>query len=195
MVIGISVFILWYLFSQKFSKLKYTSESLDHPSPQIITVNIPTFIYRHLLKKVLITVGTGLLLLLIILLISSRFKIILIILPLCFYLMGQFFIFQNHINIIKRQKSFYNRLTNILTVTDISGKEKKFELKNNNIKIKEIKPLQKNNGLSLGYFELRSNKEKCYVSHLLLSNERTHALFIAIEKLSKETETKAFPLI
>lgn len=193
--ITIIIFFLWYIFSQKLSRFKYNTNSNYHNNQQIITLNLPTFIQNQLWKKTLVTVGTGAILLVIILLIATRFKIILICLPLSFYLIGQFFVFQNHIKVIRRQKANYNVETNELLMTTSKGKEVLINLNNSSVKVREIKPVQKNNGISLGYFEIYSKEGSCYIPYVLSKNRYTNIIFNTIQKLNKESHTKVFPLI
>lgn len=187
--------MLFFFITRKISKFQFNSSSAPIVSKGLIEITVPAFILQQALKKTLLTVGIGVFLLLIILLIASKFKVILILLPISFYLIGQFFIFTNHIKTVKNQKATYNTLNNTLELNSLKHGKLSFDMRSGNVKVKEVKSVQKNNGLLMGYFELSSHQGKCHMPFLLVENLQTKPFFDSIQLLNREVETKLFPII
>jgi len=189
------IIALFYFVVRKISKFQFTNSNISTAKKDIIDITVPTFILQKLLKKTLVTVGTGFLLLAIILLIASKFKVALILLPISFYLIGQFFLFNNHIKSIKNQDITYNTINKSLVVRSLTGKTTVFTLTEGQTSIKEFKSVQQNNGLLMGYFELSNNLDKCYISYFVSANPNTQPFIHQITSFHREVETKLFPVI
>src|SRR5690606_14983567 len=114
-----------------------TTQRLSSPS-EIIEISAPLSIYKSAVKKTLITVGVGILLLLITIILASKFKIALIMLPVSLYLIGQFFILNNHLKASKNQRMIYNSLTHEIQVEDNNNnKVQSFNLLNDVKRVSE----------------------------------------------------------
>lgn len=187
--------MLFFFITRKLSKFKFDNSYTPSSRQQNIEITVPTFILHQLLKKTLITVGTGILLLLIVLVIASKFKIILLLLPISFYLIGQFFVFNNHSKIIRNQKAVFNPSTNILTLNTSNNKTLALNLSTDAIQLKEVKSVQKNNGLLMGYFQLTTAQGTCFIPYLLAANEQNIPLFNKLDRFHRIIETKIFPII
>lgn len=181
--------------TRKVSKFQFNNTSIPLSKSENIELSVPTFILQQLLKKTLYSVGTGLLILIVILVIASKFKVVLILLPISFYLIGQFFVFNNHIKVIKNQKIIYNQRNHLLSVSSADNKNISFDLSTNQTKVKEFKSVQKNNGLLTGYFELSNTQGKCYIPYFIAANPNTKPFFDRITRINREVETKLFPVI
>lgn len=187
--------VLLYLAVRTISKYKYNNYATRINEQKIFEVNIPSFMLQQLLKKNLITVGVGFFMLIIILFLGSKFKIILILLPLSFYLIGQFFVFNNHVKSIKNSKITFNTINNLLTIESLNKKPISIDLTTKELSLKEVKSVQKNNDLLFGYFELTYQKEKYYISYLLAENLQNKVFFVKLRQISRNTESKLFPII
>lgn len=186
---------MYFFITQKISKFKFQNfDSTSHDSKNI-KITTPTFILNQLLKKILFTVGTGFIMLLIIIVIASKFKIALILLPISFYLIGQFFVFNNHVKALKNQKIIYNKINNKLIINELNGNNFTISLDESSLIIYEVKSVQKNNGLLMGYFTIKNGTEKCTIPFLSVYNNQTKPFFDRIQTLKREVETKLFPII
>lgn len=194
-IIGIAVLLLYLFIARKFSKFKFDNSGYTSPSLQNIEITVPTFMLQQLFKKVLLTVGTGFLLLIIILVIASKFKVALLLLPISFYLIGQFFVFNNHIKTIKNQKLLYNKVTATLTISIADQKPFTINFDTDSYKVREVKSVQKNNGVLMGYFELISNRKNCFIPYIVSTNPQTKPFFDKLLLSKRELETKLFPII
>lgn len=171
-----------------------TTQHLSSPS-EIIEISAPLSIYKSAVKKTLITVGIGVLLLLITIILASKFKIALIMLPVSFYLIGQFFILNNHLKASKNQRMVYNRITHEVKIKKNDDKIQIFNLLNDVKKVSEIKSVQKNNGLLFGYYVLHTEKENYYIPYVIAQNPQTKPFFDKLQLFDREIETKLFPII
>ncbi len=187
--------MVYYFIAQKVSKFKFNSSSIPLSNRENIDINIPTFMLQRLFKKTLMSVGIGFLILFIIIVIASKFKIALLFVPISFYLIGQYFVFSNHIKAIKNQKINYNIKANTLTVSTTDGPRSIINLSTDNITVKEVKTVQKNNGVLMGYFILSNKVTTCYLPYLLVENAETKPFFDKLQLYKREVVTKLFPII
>lgn len=171
-----------------------TTQRLSSPS-EIIEISAPLSIYKSAVKKTLITVGVGVLLLLITIVLASKFKIALIMLPVSLYLIGQFFILNNHLKASKNQRMIYNSLTHEIQVEDNNNKVQNFNLLNDVKRVSEVKSVQKNNGLLFGYYVLHTQKENYFIPYIIAQNPQTRPFFDKLQLFDREIETKLFPII
>lgn len=189
--------ILLYFIARRFRLLTDTFQ-LSKPDPigrNKIELVLPASLLRKCARKILVTVVSGIVLLLVILVITIKFKIALIMLPLSFYLIGQFFIFNNHVQSIKAQSLLYDHTTSDLIVNKKDGKSFVFNLIDDVKSIREIKSVQSNNGMLLGYYELSLENSKFYIPFLLRENPATKSFFDKMQYFPREVETKLFPVI
>lgn len=162
----------------------------------IIEINAPLSIYQSLVKKTLVTVVIGIGLLLATIILASKFKIALIMLPISLYLIAQFFVLNNHLKIARDLRMFYDIHKNEIEVNIKDSKTFKINLLSDIIKIKEIKSVQKNNGILFGYYQLTiSSGQVVYIPYLLRENPYTKPFFDKLEIFDREIETKLFPVI
>lgn len=194
-LIGLIIAALFFFITRKISKFQFNNSTVSTSKKENIELSVPAFMLQGILRKTILTVGTGFLLLLIIIIIASKFKIALILLPISFYLIGQFFVFNNHVKIIKNQKITFNSLTNQVVITKLDGKNISFNLSTDINSIKEVKAVQKNNGILMGYFELSTKQGKYHIPYILAVNLQTKPFFDKLQYFSRESETKLFPII
>lgn len=169
------------------------TQRLSSPS-EIIEISAPLSIYKSAVKKTLITVGVGVLLLLITIVLASKFKIALIMLPISFYLIGQFFILNNHLKTTKNQRIIYNSITHEVQVEN-NNKIQVFNLLTDVKKVSEVKSVQKNNGQLFGYYILHTQTENYYIPYVIAQNPLTKPFFDKLQLFDREIETKLFPII
>ena len=196
LIIGILIALLAFFIMRKLRLFNNTTNSKKVGiSKEIIEINTPLPILNQILKKTLITVGTGVVLLIVMVVLMAKFKIALLMLPISLYLIGQFFILNNHIRTIKNQRIFFNTQTNQVTISDLSGHDYEFNLLINTHSIKEYKSVQRNNGVLLGYYEIITEYNKIYIPYLAAENPQTKPFFDKLQLFDRVVESKLFPII
>ncbi len=150
---------------------------------------------KKVVKQTLFSVGIGFVLLILVLVIAAKFKIALILIPISLYLIGQYFILINHINATKKYQIFFHRNSNAIKVRSKGEEYMNFSLHDEAWSLKEVKAVQKNNGLLIGYYELRLGRSKVYISSLLEENVQNKAFFEKLRQFPREIESKLFPVI
>lgn len=188
--------VLLFIIARRFNFfVAKSSDQNMNKNATIIELDVPTYILKGILKKTMLTIGSGIILLLITIALSAKFKIALIMLPVSLYLIGQFFLFNNHIKTIKKQKIIFNKLSNEVSVEYTSGKKLQFNLLSDIKEIKEFRSVQQNNGVLLGYYELFTGQHKIVIPYLIAENLQTKPFFDKLQLFKREIETKLFPII
>jgi hypothetical protein len=172
-----------------------TTQRLSTPS-EIIEISAPISIYKFAVQKTLLTVGIGIIILLITIVIASKFKIALIMLPISLYLIGQFFILNNHLKAARNQQIIFNTRTNQVQIEVSKGKVDTFNLLSDIKNVTEVKSVQKNNGILFGYYKLQTTQRKVYyIPYIIALNPQTKHFFDKLQLFDREIETKLFPII
>ncbi|MFZ4861692.1 hypothetical protein ACL9RF_05855 [Sphingobacterium sp. Mn56C] len=165
------------------------------PSAAVIQLDVNNRILKRLLQKTIATVGIGIVMLLLTVLLAAKFKLLLILLPISCYLIGQFFLLNNHIKVVKKQRISYNPSTQELTVERMQGKQLVIHLVHDVQQVREVRAVQKNNGLLLGYYELYAGKNRIVIPTIVAENLQTKPFFDKLQFFGREIETKLFPII
>lgn len=196
LILGVLLAVLLFFIARRFNFFisKNINQNINKNST-VIELDVPTYILKGILKKTMLTIGSGILLLLITIVIASKFKIALIMLPVSLYLIGQFFLFNNHLKAVKKQRILYNTQSNEVSVEYTSGKKLKFNLLSDIKEIREFRSVQKNNGILLGYYELFTAQDKIVIPYLIAENLQTKLFFDKLQLFKREIETRLFPII
>ncbi|WP_196938226.1 hypothetical protein [Sphingobacterium pedocola] len=197
LVITLLAFILYFIVRRlrMFGTQIRNNYGKIQPSLRIIEITAPANILKAIVQKTLFSVFTGILLLVIILVLATKFKIALIMLPISLYLIGQFLVLNNHIRHTRNQRIFYDKINDDLTIESLEGNRIVFNLITDVKAYKEIKSVQKNNGILFGYYEMILAKQKITISYLLKENAENKTLFDKLAHFPTEVETKLFPVI
>lgn len=159
-------------------------------SPQLI---------KQITRSTLRTVGIGFLLLFIALVLGIKIKILWILLPLSFYLIGQLFVYTNHIKSTKDQRIYFNTDTYEVLVDYIKKQPLSFNLMRDVIRVSEVKSVQKNRDTLFGYYKLLLKQGAVVVIPYLIEQNRagTNQMFFTYlnENFKIEVESKLFPII
>lgn len=158
-------------------------------SPQLI---------RRVTKSTLRTVGIGFLLLLIALVLGMKIKILWILIPLSLYLIGQLFVYTNHIKSTKDQRIYFNPETYEVLVDYVKDQPLSFNLMRDIVSVSEIKSVQKNRDTLFGYYKLRLKQGTVVIPYLIEQNENAmnRQFFTYLnENFKIEVESKLFPII
>lgn len=194
-IIGILLAVLIYFILRRLNFFNLSKVEQIPYAPRATEIGMPTHLLKRGLKRILYTVGTGMILLLIILLIAAKFKIALIMLPVSLYLIGQFFVFNNHIKTIRNQKIQYDPETQETRIEWVDGSSLKFNLQTDIKELKEVQAVQKNNGILMGYYQVSVGTKVIFLPYLLLENPTNKPFFEKLQLRSRQSETKLFPII
>lgn len=194
-IIGILLAVLMYYIIRRLNIFSAGIEERRGQSNQVLVLIVPTSVLKRSLRAALFSVGTGIVLLFIILLIAAKFKVALIMLPICLYLIGQFFVFNNHANTVKQQRIQYDSNTHNVNIETSKGETLSFNLLQDVNVLKEVRSVQKNHGLLMGYYCLHVRNNKIYIPYLLQDNPQNKPFFDKLQLFNRELETKLFPII
>lgn len=194
-IIGILLAVLIYFILRRFNFFDFVKPEQHVTNSRIVHIDIPIHLLKKGLKRVLYTVGSGVLLLFVILLIAAKFKIALILLPISLYLIGQFFVFNNHVKTLKNQKIHYNSETQNTRIEWVDGRFVEFNIMQDIKEVREVRAVQKNNGLLMGYYQLNLGSETVFLPFLLIENPDSKLFFDKLQLFNREVETKLFPII
>lgn len=195
-LIGILLVAFIYLIMRRFSF--FSSSNLiasNKVNSSIIEVGIPIRLLKQTIKKTFLTIAAGFALLLITLVLAAKFKIALIMLPISLYLIGQYFLLSNHIGHIKKQRLVYDTKTSDMMVELDDKNVFSFNLNRDLIQVKEYRSVQKNNGVELGYIQLKTQHYTLTIPSLVSHNPQTKPFFDHLKRFDKQIETKLFPII
>ncbi|WP_140938232.1 hypothetical protein [Sphingobacterium lumbrici] len=197
LVITLLAFILYFIVRRlrMFGVQLSANSGKIQSSLRIIEITLPYKILKAIVQKTLFSVFTGILLLIVILVLATKFKITLIMLPVSLYLIGQFFILNNHIRHTRNQRIFYDKTNDNLTIESLDGEKVMFNLINDVRSYKEVKSVQKNNGILFGYYEIILAQQQITISYLLKENIENKILFDKLGHFPMEVETRLFPVI
>lgn len=195
-LIGLLIAFLLFIILRKFQFIDQgKSNSSSQGKAGILYVTIPNNLLKSIIKKTLLTIGSGIVLLLLTLVLSIKFKIALIMLPISLYLIAQIIILNNHIKVTKSQRLTFDSRQNILTAEFLSGESVSLNLSAETLKIKEYKAVQRNNGILFGYYRLWDGRSQIIIPSIIGLNNDNRLLFERIVNRSREVETKLFPVI
>lgn len=143
------------------------------------------------------TVISGLVLLILILIIGMKIKVLWLLLPLSIYLIGQLFVYTNHVRTAKDQQIFYDPKTGEVLIDYIKKAGFAFNLKHDVVTVNEVRSIQKNKGIVFGYYKLNTSNGMVMLPYLLEQNksEANNLFFKQIHTHKRTVETKLFPII
>jgi len=187
------------LFGRFFIPRKGNADGADRPERDgFLLVGCPPSAIGQAAKNTLQTAGTGIVLFVAILLLGMKVRVLWIALPLALYLIGQFFVYTNHVKTVKNLRIYFHPRTNDLYVQRIGRKDLRFNLLRDVVKVTGVKAVQKNRGLLFGYYRLHLENEALCVPYLLLRhdhpNNRTFLGHIA-DNFEIKAESRLFPVI
>src|SRR5690606_24269825 len=151
-------------------------------------------------KSTLRTVGSGFVLLLIVIILGMKIKILWILIPLSLYLIGQLFVYTNHIKSTKDQRIYFNLETYEVLVDHINDQPFSFTLLRDVVSVSEIKSVQKNRDTLFGYYKIRlkQGQGSVVIPYLVEQNKKpANRLFFTYlhENFKIEVESRLFPII
>lgn len=187
--------VLIYFTLRRLNFFNFNKPPQRTKSSRVIEISTPTQLLKRGLKRTLYTVGSGLILLVLIVILAAKFKIALIMLPISIYLIAQFFVLNNHIKIVRDQQIHYDSETQDVHIEWVNGKFLEFNLLKDVTELKEIRAVQKNNGLHMGYYQLSVGQKLVYLPYLLQENPDNKPFFDKLQLFNRSIESKLFPII
>lgn len=192
--------LLVYLIARRFMLTSAGNTSIVKASQRqdFVVIDTSPQLIRRVTKSTLRTVGIGFLLLLIALVLGMKIKILWILIPLSLYLIGQFFVYTNHIRSTKDQRIYFNLETYEVLVDYIKNQPLSFNLMRDVVSVSEIKSVQKNRDTLFGYYKLRLKQGTVVIPYLIEQNDNSmNRLFFTYlnENFKIEVESKLFPII
>lgn len=192
--------LLVYLIARRFMLTSVGNTSIVKASQRqhFVVIDTSPQLIRRVTKSTLRTVGIGFLLLLIALVLGMKIKILWILIPLSLYLIGQFFVYTNHIKSTKDQRIYFNLETYEVLVDYIKDQPLSFNLMRDVVSVSEIKSVQKNRDTLFGYYKLRLKQGAVVIPYLIEQNDNSvNRLFFTYlnENFKIEVESKLFPII
>lgn len=193
--------LLVYLIARKFmltTSASNTSIIKARQRQRFVVIDTSSPLINRVTRSTLRTVGIGFLLLLLTLVLGMKIKILWILIPLSLYLIGQFFVYTNHIKSIKNQRIYFNPETYEVLVDYIKDQPLSFNLMRDIVSVSEIKSVQKNRDTLFGYYKLHLKQGMVVIPYLIEQNDNsTNKLFFTYlnENYKIEVESKLFPII
>ena len=192
--------LLVYLIARRFMLTSVGNTSIVKASQRqhFVVIDTSPQLIRRVTKSTLRTVGIGFLLLLIALVLGMKIKILWILIPLSLYLIGQFFVYTNHIKSTKDQRIYFNLETYEVLVDHIKDQPLSFNLMRDVVSVSEIKSVQKNRDTLFGYYKLSLKQGAVVIPYLIEQNDNSvNRLFFTYlnENFKIEVESKLFPII
>ncbi|HMR20214.1 MAG TPA: hypothetical protein PKA53_13005 [Sphingobacterium sp.] len=192
--IGALLAILVFFIVRRLGFFGTTTSMTYLQTDDWIEIRLDNRTLKQAVKKTLFSVLIGFVLLIVVLVIAAKFRIALFMLPISFYLIGQYFILINQIKTLKKQQMYFHRHTQQVKINSDEGNIS-FNLRTDVVKLKEVKSVQKNNGLLLGYYKILTTHYKVVIPFILQENLQNKPFFDELEKLPKEIVSKLFPII
>lgn len=154
---------------------------------------------KRVTRSTLRTVGIGFLLLIVALIIGIKIKILWILIPLSFYLIGQLFVYTNHIRFTKDQRIYFNPETYEVLVDYIKEQPLSFNLMRDVEGVSEVKSVQKNRDTLFGYYKIHLKHGPVVVIPYLIEQHEHPINRVFFNYLNEnfpiEVESKLFPII
>ncbi len=191
--------ILVYYISRRF--MMYAPERTGAPHDrrhnlQLVDTN-PTLLAK-VTRSTLMTVGIGVILFFLILIIGMKIKILWIALPLSLYLIGQLFVYSNHMKAIRNQRIYFDPQQGDVLVQYSSGELLQFNLFQDLQSVTEVKSVQKNRDTLFGYYKLQLKQGQLVIPYLLEQNPQpiNKQFFDCLQaKYRIVVESRLFPII
>ena len=165
---------------------------------QFVLLDTSPQLIANITRSTLWTVGIGIVLFLIVLILGMKIKILWIALPLCLYLIGQLFVYTNHIRATKDQRVYFDTNTYDVLIDYVKGPPLSFNLQRDVIRVSEVRSVQKNRDTIFGYYRIHTSRGIVVLPYILEQSERVwnqHFFEYLNTNYKIEIESKLFPII
>ena len=197
LIIGIIILIAYLMIRKKFNFFESSDTDAKSLKSGFQLIEAPAALIRSTLKKTISNVVIGLVLILITILLFVKIKIVLFLLPIAFFLIGYFFLFNNHISKIKSQQIWFNAKTNEVFVEQLRAENYAFNIFQDVLAVQKIESIQTTRGLLYGYYRIKLKDQLLEIPYLLAENKPANNLFFEtlVQNFKIETQKRIFPII
>lgn len=199
LLIAALVGLLFYLFFRRFFMSKDAQSIVRYQGKKdFILVDTNRKLIGNAMQSTLWTVGIGFFIFLIVLILGMKIKILWIALPLALYLIGQLFVYTNHVKFTRDQRIYFNPLNQMVLVDFLKGPSLSFHMLTDVLKVTEVKAVQKNRNIIYGYYKLSLKQGQLIVPYLVEQNDspQNKQFFQLLNKNYPITvERRLFPII
>lgn len=197
LIIGLILLVAYLMIRKKFNFFESSDTSSKNLKSGFQLIEAPAALIRSTLKKTISNVLMGLLLILITVLLFVKIKIVLFLLPIAFFLIGYFFLFNNHFSKIKSQQIWFNAKTNEVFVEQLQAENYAFNIFKDVVAVQKIESIQTTRGLLYGYYRIKLKDQLLEIPYLLAENKPANNLFFETlaQNFKIETQKRIFPII
>jgi len=197
LIIGLILLVAYLMLRKKFNFFEASDTSSKNLKSGFQLIEAPAALIQSTLKKTISNVIMGLVLILITVLLFVKIKIVLLLLPIAFFLIGYLFLFNNHFSKIKSQQIWFNAKTNEVFVEQLKAENYAFNIFQDVQAVQKIESVQTTRGLLYGYYRIKLKDQLLEIPYLLAENKPTNNLFFdtLTQNFKIETQKRIFPII
>lgn len=196
LLIAILITALIYLISRRIIKKGRSNAVLKSDKQGFYLLQTESNLLGRTIKNTFISAGVGLILFLIILFLAMKVKILLFLLPISIYLMGQLLLLNNQLKYLKDQRIWYQSKNHTVIVEWLNGKHYHFNLLEDVRQVKRVQAIQRNKQVMFGYYELILDVGTLPLPLLLADSPSNAAFFKTLDAhYPLNQKTALFPLI
>ena len=197
LIIGLILLVAYLMLRKKFNFFEASDTNSKNLKSGFQLIEAPAAVIQSTLKKTISNVIMGLVLILITVLLFVKIKIVLLLLPIAFFLIGYLFLFNNHFSKIKSQQIWFNAKTNEVFVEQLKAENYAFNIFQDVQAVQKIESVQTTRGLLYGYYRIKLKDQLLEIPYLLTENKPTNSLFFdtLTQNFKIETQKRIFPII
>ncbi|MCS4224219.1 hypothetical protein [Sphingobacterium sp. BIGb0165] len=197
LIIGLILLVAYLMLRKKFNFFEASDTNSKNLKSGFQLIEAPAALIQSTLKKTISNVIMGLVLILITVLLFVKIKIVLLLLPIAFFLIGYLFLFNNHFSKIKSQQIWFNAKTNEVFVEQLKAENYAFNIFQDVQAVQKIESVQTTRGLLYGYYRIKLKDQLLEIPYLLAENKPTNKLFFdtLTQNFKIETQKRIFPII
>jgi len=197
LIIGLILLVAYLMLRKKFNFFEASDTNSKNLKSGFQLIEAPAALIQSTLKKTISNVIMGLVLILITVLLFVKIKIVLLLLPIAFFLIGYLFLFNNHFSKIKSQQIWFNAKTNEVFVEQLKAENYAFNIFQDVQAVQKIESVQTTRGLLYGYYRVKLKDQLLEIPYLLAENKPANKLFFdtLTQNFKIETQKRIFPII
>ncbi|RKE56393.1 hypothetical protein [Sphingobacterium detergens] len=197
LIIGLILLVAYLMLRKKFNFFEASDTNSKNLKSGFQLIEAPAALIQSTLKKTISNVIMGLVLILITVLLFVKIKIVLLLLPIAFFLIGYLFLFNNHFSKVKSQQIWFNAKTNEVFVEQLKAENYAFNIFQDVQAVQKIESVQTTRGLLYGYYRIKLKNQLLEIPYLLAENKPTNNLFFdtLTQNFKIETQKRIFPII
>ncbi|WP_454880141.1 hypothetical protein [Sphingobacterium detergens] len=197
LIIGLILLVAYLMLRKKFNFFEASDTNSKNLKSGFQLIEAPAALIQSTLKKTISNVIMGLVLILITILLFVKIKIVLLLLPIAFFLIGYLFLFNNHFSKVKSQQIWFNAKTNEVFVEQLKAENYAFNIFQDVQAVQKIESVQTTRGLLYGYYRIKLKDQLLEIPYLLAENKPTNNLFFdtLTQNFKIETQKRIFPII